>query len=541
MACIVSFAIHIREDAACLRESSARLTAFARSAPIAIAMFDRDLRYLEVSDRWLNDYGLQRDAIIGESHYDVFPEIPQSWKDVHARCLAGATERSDADRFERADGTVRWMMWEVKPWHDLDGDVAGLVMITRDISARMEEQAELEAARETAHRVSALKSAFIANLSHEIRTPLNGMMGIAQSMADDTLTDEQRNKAEIIHDTGKMMLTLLNDVLDMSKLEADKMELNPTSNDLKAVIGHSLDLFRPAAAQKGLGLNALHDEAVPASLVFDQIRVGQCLNNLLSNAVKFTDSGQVEVRARYEPLDETGAGMIVIDVSDTGIGIEAQAGDILFADYTQADSSIASAYGGTGLGLSLSRKLAHLMGGDLTLHSSSPEGSTFRLQFEAHIADATSISQSRVFDNAALRRLKGATILIADDVQSNRMVADLFLQPHGVSVLHAANGQDVLDILETNDVDLVLLDLQMPVLDGTETINRIRANTRRWASLPVIALTGETAVQDRATYLRMGLTDVILKPLDKTQFLKTVSTHLQQVNTIRKLPTVQTR
>lgn len=541
MACIVSFAVHIRADAASLRESSARLTAFARSAPIAIAMFDRDLRYLEVSERWLHEYGLQRDAIIGRSHYEVFPEIPQSWRDVHTRCLAGATERSDADRFERADGTVHWMMWEVKPWHDMDGEVAGLVMITRDISARMEEQAELEAARESAYRISAMKSAFLANLSHEIRTPLNGMMGIAQSMVDDTLTDEQRNKAEIIHDTGKMMLTLLNDVLDMSKLEADKMDLNPTSTDLKAVIGHSLDLFRPAAAEKRLVLKAFHDMTLPASLLFDPTRVGQCLNNLVSNAVKFTDSGSIEIRASYEPDDKTGAGMIVIDISDTGVGIEPAAADSLFSDYTQADSSIAATYGGTGLGLSLSRKLARLMGGDLTLRSTSPAGSTFRLRLAAPVADAAATSHGTAVDTADLRRLGGATILIADDVLSNRMVADLFLQPHGVTVFHASNGQDVLDILETNDVDLVLLDLQMPVLDGTETINRIRANTRRWASLPVIALTGEAEMQDRATYLRMGLTDVILKPLDKDRFLKTVSRHLRQVDMIRKLPTRHTR
>ncbi|NHK26864.1 response regulator [Parvularcula flava] len=541
MACIVSFAVHVREDAAALREGSAKLTAFARSAPIAIAMFDRDLRYLEVSERWLSEYGLQREKIIGRGHYEIFPEIPQSWKDVHARCLAGATERSDADRFERADGTIHWMMWEVKPWHDLDGNVAGLVMITRDISARMEEQAELEAARESASRVSAMKSAFLANLSHEIRTPLNGMMGLAQSMMDDDLTDEQKQKASTIHDTGSMMLTLLNDVLDMSKLEAEKMELNPTSNDLKSVIGKTLDLFRPSASEKGLALKAFYDEGLPAALLFDSTRVGQCLNNLLSNAVKFTEAGSIEIKAGYEQNEDGSGGMIVIDVSDTGIGVDPQNRNSLFTDYTQADSSIAATYGGTGLGLSLSRRLARLMDGDLSLLKTTREGSTFRLTFIAHIGDSPAASSEVAIDTASLSCLKGSRVLIADDVQTNRMVAGLFLEPHGATILHAANGQEVLDILETEEVDLVLLDLQMPVLDGTETINRIRANTRRWASLPVIALTGEADVQDRPTYLRMGLTDVIVKPIEKNRFLMTVSEHLQQVNRIRNLPRLGSR
>jgi CheY-like chemotaxis protein len=324
------------------------------------------------------------------------------------------------------------------------------------------------------------------------------------------------------------LLTLLNDVLDLSKIEAGKLEISPVSGDLLHTMNRVRQLFETQAEDKGLNLTVRPTPSFPAQLSYDPVRVRQCVSNLLSNALKFTSAGGVEVHisSRKETAD---CHMISVEVSDTGIGMSPSTQAKLFAAFTQADGATTRMFGGTGLGLAISRQLARLMGGDLTVESEVGRGSTFRLTFLAMevASDAIAPTQSVAaagFD--ATRSLRGVKVLLTDDNAINRQVIRLFLAPHGCEIAEASNGQEALDKLASRPFDLVLLDVHMPVMDGKEAIRHIRAATQAWRSMPVIALTADAMNGDRERYLALGMTDYLSKPVDQRELVAKMHTVL---------------
>jgi signal transduction histidine kinase/ActR/RegA family two-component response regulator len=385
--------------------------------------------------------------------------------------------------------------------------------------------ADLTAAKNAAESASVAKSQFLANMSHEIRTPLNGVLGLAQVMASEKLEPEHAEKIDLILDAGKSLLVLLNDVLDLSKIEAGKLEITTAPGDLMHTIGGTVQLFRAQAEGKGLRLTLDAPNDIPR-MHYDLVRVRQCVSNLISNAIKFTSDGTVAVTVSIKP--HGGAEyMILVQVRDTGIGMDEAAMSRLFTAFTQGDNSTTRRFGGTGLGLAISRALARAMGGDIRVRSKESVGSSFALWFRAEEAPieiakpvAAVVARTVVDANEPLR---GARILVTDDNALNRRIIRMMLAPHGCEITEAANGQEALDHLAAQTFDLVLLDAHMPVMDGVEAIRRIRTSHEYWRTLPVIALTADAMAGDREKYLAMGMSEYLSKPVDKRALIATMS------------------
>ena len=385
--------------------------------------------------------------------------------------------------------------------------------------------AALSAALERAEAGARAKARFLANMSHEIRTPLNGVLGMAQSLLTEELTPGQHEKLEIIVDSGQSLTAILNDVLDLSKIEEGKLEIAPVPGDLLGLLERTRKLFGAAAAEKGLELTVGHDPGIPARLVFDPVRVRQCVDNLVANAVKFTLSGSVDIHLAAGGSAATGY-LVRISVADTGIGMDEEAQARLFQPFTQADSETTRRFGGTGLGLAISRQLARMMGGDITQTSREGEGSTFTLAFRA--GDIAGLrpsddAQARPQAPGGRRILRGARVLLVDDNAINRQVIKLFLKPQGLSIVEAGNGIEALEALERQTFDIVLLDVHMPVMDGCETVRRIRNGGAAYARVPVIALTADAIVGDRERYIGLGMDDYLSKPIDQRELLSRIA------------------
>lgn len=390
------------------------------------------------------------------------------------------------------------------------------VAISVDITDLRNREWELKEARKQAEAANASKSAFLANTSHEIRTPLNAILGLAQILNKYDLPPDARDHVASIIDAGKTLTALLNDVLDLSKIEAGKLDISPVEADLGHTMRRLMKLWRSHAEEKGLDLVMSFDAELPSLLCFDPTRIRQCVNNLMSNAIKFTDSGSVDisVRAKQESDDDY---LVSICVKDTGIGIDEEALARLFQPFVQADASTSRQYGGTGLGLVISRKLAQQMGGELTIDSMPGQGSVFTFTFKAHQAknaDALMPDDGDV-EEQAKAKLSGLRVLVVDDLPVNRLVATLFLRHFGCVTTEAENGVEALQKMEQDVFDIVLLDVHMPVLDGVGTIKEIRASEKSWRSTRVIALTAEAMTGDRERYIALGMNGYISKPINE--------------------------
>ena len=520
-----------------LRESEERLQLFIEHAPASLAMFDRQMRYLAVSRRWMDDYSLGEQNIIGRSHYEVFPEIPERWKAVHRRGMEGEVVRADEDRFERADGTLQWLRWEVRPWYAGDGTVGGIVIFTEDISGykraadeirllnadlerRVSERtADLEAARNEAQRLAQAKSEFLANMSHEIRTRLSAVLGLTRIGARDSAGSASEKTFDRIQLAGEHLLGVINDILDFSKLEAGRLGVEVRPFHLGAVIANTRSFVVEAGGHKGLAYTVEEAPDLPEWVKGDARRLQQILTNLLSNAVKFTERGEVRLQVTREG-DTTS-----FRVSDTGIGMTTEQLARLFKPFEQADSSTTRRYGGTGLGLVISRNLANLMAGEISVESAVAEGSAFTLKLPLPATEPDLPKHAREASQTQ-RRLDRVRLLAAEDVEVNRLILEDLLAHEGAQVVFAENGREALERLEEAGVtafDAVLMDVQMPVMDGYEATRRIREIA---PGLPVIGLTAHALAEERYRCLAAGMVEHVTKPVDADELVAAVLRHV---------------
>jgi signal transduction histidine kinase/FixJ family two-component response regulator len=430
--------------------------------------------------------------------------------------LSGAMQRL-------ADGRFDVYLPRLGPKNEI-GAIARAVERFKEKTA--ERALSLEQARAAAEAGAKAKANFIASMSHEIRTPLNGVLGMAQALRANDPRDDQREQIDIILDSGSTLMALLNDVLDLSKIDAEKMEIVPIDDDLRGNIARLVELFRPGADDKGVSLNLMFDAALPARLKFDPVRVRQCVSNLLSNAIKFTSRGQIGIRVMCAP-EGPGLHLVRIEISDTGIGMTRDTLGKLFLAFNQADSSISRRFGGSGLGLAISRRLTQAMGGDIEVRSEFGSGSCFTMRFVAADAAASPVAAqitetiSEALPPPAVV-LQGMRILLVDDNTVNRQVIKLFLKPFQTLISEAANGEDALAALKAAPFDLVLLDVHMPVMDGMEAIKAIRASTAGWSDIPAIALTADAMIGDRERYIGLGMTDYLAKPIDGRELISKI-------------------
>jgi PAS domain S-box-containing protein len=423
-------------------------------------------------------------------------------------------------RIRVATGGYRWMQLRAQVIEANAVHGRKLIGTVVDMTAWKKIEADLRAAKEHAEASSSAKSQFLANMSHEIRTPLNGVLGMAQALEADGLTAAQKEKVGIILDSGKSLTALLNDVLDLTKIEAGKLEISAVPGDFLHTMKRTRQLFQSTAEDKGLELLVRYDSNFPQRLTYDPVRVRQCVSNLLSNAIKFTAQGQVEVAIGAKRQSD-GSFLVSIDVIDSGIGMSSEVTEKLFTVFTQADGATTRKFGGSGLGLAISRQLARMMGGDITVDSREGRGSTFHLTFKAQEAAAAAEPAPTAAPKSAepsRRGLRGVRVLLTDDNAINRQVIKLFLAPQGCEISEATNGKEALDKVASGEFDIVLLDVHMPVMDGKEAIKRIRSN-EKWQNLPVIALTADAMTGDREKYLALGMTDYVSKPVDQRELV----------------------
>jgi len=378
---------------------------------------------------------------------------------------------------------------------------------------------ELHEALTEATLASRAKSEFLANISHEIRTPMNGVLGMAQVLEATPLTESQREHLRLISVSGEVLMSLIDDVLDLARIDAGRVELHPAPHALIKPLADTVELFQARASARGTTLAFTVAPGTPGRMVFDSVRVRQCLGNLVSNAVKFTQDGAVTVALATQPRDG-GAIEVVLRVSDTGIGIDPEAQRRLFAAFVQAESTTVREYGGTGLGLAISRQLARMMGGDITVTSTPGEGSCFVFRFMGQTEQTGGgPSCGDVPDTLGSATpgpetgLQGVSVLVVDDSPVNRRVACGLLTPLGATCHEAAGGAQALVSLSERHIDLVLLDLQMPTMDGAATLRAIRASGEDWAQVPVVALTANAMAGERERCLQMGMQGYASKPV----------------------------
>lgn len=443
----------------------------------------------------------------------IMPELTREQSTAAADHIISTLERGESIEVKTPNDTIMQVV-------ELPLSFGGSVAVGADVTALRERERELKRLHKQADAASEAKSAFLANMSHEIRTPLNGILGMTQLLASTNLSEEQRDHIETILDSGKTLMAILNDVLDLSKIEAGRFDISPIDNDFDHLLRRLNKLWAPRAAEKGIDLVLDIDPDMVSYLRFDPIRVRQCVSNLVSNAIKFTNRGRVTITARVVPLDD-GALEASLAIHDTGVGMSEETVEKLFSPFTQADASTSRQYGGTGLGLSISQKLARLMGGDIIVTSEEGQGSTFTLTFRTtEGARAEDLPESADVDQTGgTRWARGLVVLLVDDHPLNRKVARLFLEPLGIEVVEATDGADALRKMQAHAFDVVLLDMHMPVMDGPEVLARMRMEGSPMRDVPVIALTADSSGPDHARYAEMGANGYVPKPIDQRELI----------------------
>ena len=384
-----------------------------------------------------------------------------------------------------------------------------LLVRLRGSEKRLESLISHEEATEAAHRA---KSEFLANMSHEIRTPINGILGTTTLLSKSELTPRQREHAEILKTSALGLLQLIDDILDFSKAEAGKLTLTAEAFEMHQVLAEVVKLLSPTAAAKGLTLSTQCSGEVDGVWRGDPARLRQVLMNLVGNAIKFTEVGEVEVRVERGPGADHKVSRMRFFIRDTGIGIPVEARARLFEPFTQAESDTSRRFGGTGLGLAICRRIVQLMGGEIGVASVPGQGSTF--WFEVHLERVEPSEQvtPSVVPIPDTSHLAGARLLLAEDNPVNQMVAVHQLKSLGFEVDAVGDGAEVLKALEQNNYDLVLMDCQMPHLDGYETTRRIRRREPPTEHVPIIAVTAHAFAEDREKCLAAGMDDYLSKP-----------------------------
>lgn len=393
---------------------------------------------------------------------------------------------------------------------------------------RMRNERELKQAKEAAEAASQAKETFLANVSHEVRTPMNGILGLTQLLQKSTLDNTQRKYIHAIRQSGEFMLSIINDLLDFSKIVAGHMEFENIPFEPSSLLFNIRQTYGTRAMEKGIHLSIDTDEQLPHTLKGDPVRLNQILVNLIGNAIKFTDKGGVTLRIKVLG-QRNGKANLLFEVQDTGIGIPKEKQQTIFESFKQAGNDTARLYGGTGLGLSIVKKLVEAFGSEIKVDSKAGEGSTF--SFELEFETVTELQNNSVGTECEFETLTGVRILLAEDNVVNQLLAHDLITGWGATLEVAENGEQAIEKLKTGNFDLVLMDVQMPVLGGLEATEIIRKHLRneRLANIPIVAMTADAVKQNIEKCFAAGMTDHITKPFDPQQLNAIIRRHTQNM------------
>jgi PAS domain S-box-containing protein len=491
-----------------------------------------DRRVALVNRHWERSLKLTRQEVVGNTLEALWPGRDTSRMTAHEDAAIASRQVETQERAIYDDqGVIERYLLVNKVVIPVDGEDYVLTA-TDDITALRTTELALQAAVKAADTANEAKSAFLATMSHEIRTPLNGILGMVQAMATDPMSRVQRERLEVIRHSGEALLAILNDILDLSKIEAGKLEIETIDFDLRQVVEGAYSTFTTLANKKGLSF-VMDATGAQGAYRGDPVRLRQILYNLCSNALKFTADGRVEVKMDYRD------GELELSVRDTGIGIDPETAAGLFDRFVQADTSTSRRFGGTGLGLAICQNLAELMGGRIGLESVPGEGSCFTLVLPLAPGDAAC---ARAVAGGATKGdvgdLSNLRVLAAEDNGVNQLVLKTLLLQVGVIPTLVGDGAQALEAWESCDWDMILMDVQMPVMDGVAAVREIR---RREAALgrpptPVIGLTANAMSHQLAEYTAAGMNACVTKPIDAAALFRAIERLLLQDEDVAEAP-----
>ncbi|WP_413287971.1 response regulator [Bdellovibrio sp. HCB337] len=509
-----------------------KLRSILEKAPIAMAVLDGpEHRYSMTNNSYRRLFLGDRD-VLGRTVKDIFPKTEEIGIIAQLDEIYRTGKVLEGKNYEitdrRADGTEFsvFVDFVYQPIYDVNDQIEGLLLALNNVTARVMAERALQSAKEAAENANHAKSAFLANMSHEIRTPLAAILGFAEIIAtQDPESAERAKYLDIILRNGKSLTRIIDDILDLSKIEAGKFEIETSPIKLKDLVQEVLAMFFDRVSDKNIQLNYALAEIADLVVVSDAVRIRQILLNLIGNAIKFTSKGSVKVSCRAEQLTRTRK-KVTFRIEDTGIGMTQEQANRLFQPFTQADVTSTRRFGGMGLGLALSRNLAHALGGDVRIvHCEPRQGCVFEFSFRAE--DANQVAAAPPAESPteeAQNPLAGVKVLAVDDSPINRILIKTILKNSGLEVTEAESGEEALNQAFKQHYDVVLMDIQMPGLDGYGTLSELR---KRGFQEPVVALTAHAMKEDKDRTLAAGFADHLTKPINSKVLLQTIQSHLK--------------
>lgn len=428
-------------------------------------------------------------------------------------------------------GELKWWLVSTAPLFHADGSVKGVVSISLDITKQKTMEVEMRNAIKQAEKSAHAKELFLANMSHEIRTPINAIMGLGKLLSKGANLDEKQSfYLSSIRKASENLLVIIDDILDVSKIEAGEMTLEKIEVDINEIVGQVITMLQPKAEEKGLLLIAEIDENIALSLLGDPYRINQVLINMVNNALKFTDKGYIRLRAKLAAAINN-TQKIVITIEDTGVGIDEKYIGIIFNNFSQEDETVVRKFGGTGLGMSITRRLMELMGGAIEVKSKKNFGTTITLTFEMQVSSKRVIVKKKAAKNDT-SHIANAKVLLVEDNELNRLLAYTILTQYGAIVTNAENGAVAIENMRKQKFDIVLMDVQMPVMDGISATKIIREEFK--SDIPIIALTANAIKGKKEEYMLAGMNDYIAKPYNEEKMIAVIA------NLLSKKPAVIT-
>ncbi len=511
------YAFHLQQSEDKRKENEYRLSAIIDAASTLIFIKDLAGRYLQVNKRFKEFFRLSEESIILKSDYEITSKEKADLYRLTDKKVISSMQSIETEEVVETEMGSRNLLVIKFPLIDDENNLFGICGIATDITERVQSRRDLETALKNTESAKQLQEQFLANMSHEIRTPLNGIQGMTSLLLETSLSIDQKEYTTMIKRSLTNLTSILNDVLDYSNIQAGKITFEKVEFQLIETLTIIKNQFIHHTQSKGLGFELLIDEKVPKSLIGDPYRLKQIMINLVGNAIKFTKAGSITIQATPKSLS-TQEAMILFTVTDTGIGISEDKLATIFERFAQANLEISKRYGGAGLGLTISRSLVELQGGEISVTSKSGQGAAFSFYIPYQLKE---ISKNVSTQNNFEVTLKDKKILVVEDNEINQKLIEHVLQNVGVKVDMASHGKEAIVFLEKDlKYDLIILDLQMPVMDGFETAIYIRENLK--LTVPIIAMTATALKGDQEKCKEVGINDFMLKPFEFSDFYKRV-------------------